>query len=91
MNESKAERKNRIKRSRQENRRKQREPNWHNNPNWWWVPARPGSVCDRCQELIATNARIAYDSHGRKVLCEICVDYEGIASECRESKAWRDS
>ena len=59
-------------------------------PNWWWTLAGRVSSCSRCSERIAKSSRIAYDSHGRKVLCCDCAVDTGIDRECQMSKRFRD-
>jgi hypothetical protein len=84
-------RKARIKQSRRENRRRQRHGKkaLPSVPNWWWTPAHAMTACHSCREQVPERARIAYDSHAKTVLCEICADSQGVSAECRESRKMR--
>jgi hypothetical protein len=81
-------RKARIKRSRRDNRRRQRRnaKALPSSPSWWWTVARKFTVCHRCREPVPEGARIAYDSHASSVLCELCADRQLVSAECRESR-----
>jgi hypothetical protein len=59
-------------------------------PNWWWTLSGRVSSCKRCSGRIPEGARIAYDSHARRVLCRHCAVDTGIDRECQASKRFRD-
>ena len=58
-------------------------------PNWWWTVSRPGSSCSACGERCGAQL-VAYDSHAKSVLCELCADRWGIASVCKDSRRSRN-
>lgn len=60
-------------------------------PNWWWTVTRNAGKCDSCGEGFPARSLIAFDSHGRQVLCEVCADSTGVAAECKESRRFRNS
>jgi len=59
---------------------------WMDTPNWWWTLARAGTECAHCCAEVASGSLIAYDSHGKEVLCQMCADTNGVSGECKWSK-----
>jgi hypothetical protein len=57
-------------------------------PAWWLIHARKATRCTGCSEYVFANQVVAYCHEWGKVLCQLCIDREGItAKPSRKLKA----